>query len=430
MYLIFFGKSQDFTSCYYDKSNKIEDFNAILKDFDLLESKIFTVDDVNNKEILSRYLFSTQNQNYCLIKLYSFAQAYSGNRIAGSIYGVGLLSDKLINFTKSNLELLRAAKDNFAKLSLEGFKFNKSNFQNDSDRIWKAIISNSEGNLLEKISTSPLHINGNKNIISFCVKNLFSDAIRLNESTQNKDKIYLSTDLDHLKRNQSKWSKESFPIYIYSEKENKFILSHENVDSSTKNKKASTSSGDTKTKDSIQNEIALLKSELADAKHNNESLQRILNKTKEKHKTFTYTIYTLIIFILILIIYITFGIKQDKPELPKMPEKKKAQSIDLFLNDVNATDSGIVFLEAVKFIYTFDVTKDSNNINKFHKNFETLTRINKINNLNIENINKIYQSKCNEISKNKPIQAHNDATIIKKSKMSEKKDKKVQKNNP
>ena len=100
-YLIFFGKSQDFTTCYYDRDNPIHDFNSVIKDFDLLESKIFTVDDLKNKEILSRYFFTAQGKNYCLLKLYSFAQAYSGNRIAGSIYGVGLLSDKAIIFPKT-----------------------------------------------------------------------------------------------------------------------------------------------------------------------------------------------------------------------------------------------------------------------------------------------------------------------------------------
>ena len=106
MYLVFFGKSQDFTIRYYDHEQPIEDFDNIIKDFDLLESKVFTVDDIKNKEILSRYFFRIQNRNFCLLKLYSFAQAYNGNRIAGSIFGVGLLSENAIELNGANFDLI------------------------------------------------------------------------------------------------------------------------------------------------------------------------------------------------------------------------------------------------------------------------------------------------------------------------------------
>lgn len=162
MYLVFFGKSQDFTSIYYDRNGWVADFNSIIRDFSLLESRVFTIDDINNKEILSRYFFSAKGKEYCLMKLYGLGQAMSGARISGSIYGVGLLSDQAIDFSKENLDLLRAAKDNFAKLSLDGIKFNKSDFKCDTDRIWNAIVSSKNGNLLDKVSTRDLKINGNE----------------------------------------------------------------------------------------------------------------------------------------------------------------------------------------------------------------------------------------------------------------------------
>ena len=41
-YLFFFGKSQDFTFEVFDEFGKVNDFNKIIKDFDLLESEYFT----------------------------------------------------------------------------------------------------------------------------------------------------------------------------------------------------------------------------------------------------------------------------------------------------------------------------------------------------------------------------------------------------
>jgi hypothetical protein len=69
---------------------------------------------------------------YSLLKLYSFAQAYSGDRIAGSIYGVGLLSEGDISFCAQNMSILKAAKTNFAKLSLNGLKFKVKNLYNSN----------------------------------------------------------------------------------------------------------------------------------------------------------------------------------------------------------------------------------------------------------------------------------------------------------
>jgi hypothetical protein len=140
----------------------------------LIESKYFTIDDIKNKEILAKYYFKSDGKNYCLLKLYSFAQALNGNRVAGSIYGVGFISDKNIQLTKENLALLQDAKNTFAKLSLDGLKFNKSNFSDDTDRIWKAIVHNEKGNLLNTLSLTPQINNGNAGQIAFYVKDLFA----------------------------------------------------------------------------------------------------------------------------------------------------------------------------------------------------------------------------------------------------------------
>ncbi len=413
-YIIFFGKSQDFTTCYYDRDNPIHDFNPVIKDFDLLESKNFTVDDIKNKEILSRYFFTAQGKSYCLLKLYSFAQAYSGNRIAGSIYGVGLLSDKAINLSKNNLELLRVAKDNFAKLSLEGAKFNKSNFKEDTDRIWKAIVSNNDGNLLDKIATSPLRINGSGGQVSFFVKDLFSDAIKLNDRISNQDAVYFSEDLEHLKRTQNKWGKESFPIYW--EQNNQFVPYKESV----VEQKPQSVPGVPGSDNSIShvNDIAKLRADLSDSHYINRNLQHDLEKFKDKHKLFTYIIYGLLGLLIFFLLYIIFCLGDSKKEVaiqaptPKenfvQKQEQRPDPISIFLTDDKSVDSGIVFLKSMQFIYSFDVKKSAADSSKFHKQFQSVKNIAATNKILIDNITEIYLTKSKELkntvsSDSKPI---------------------------
>jgi hypothetical protein len=413
-YIIFFGKSQDFTTCYYDRDNPIHEFNAVIKDFDLLESKIFTVDDFKNKEILSRYFFTAQGKSYCLLKLYSFAQAYSGNRIAGSIYGVGLLSDNAIHLSKNNLELLRVAKDNFAKLSLDGAKFNKSDFKEDTDRIWKAIVSNNDGNLLDKIATSPLRINGSGGQVSFFVKDLFSDAVKLNDRISNQDSVYLSEDLEHLKRTQNKWGKESFPIYW--EQNNQFVPYKVPVIEPMPQSAPGVPSSDNSK--SQVNDIAKLRADLSDSQYTNRNLQNDLEKLNDKHKLFTYIIYGLLGLLIFLLLYIIFFSGDSKKEVviqaptPKenlvQKQEQRPDPISIFLTDDKSVDSGIVFLKSVQFIYSFDVKKSAADSSKFHKQFQSVQNIAVTNKILIDNITEIYLSKSKELkntvsSDSKPI---------------------------
>lgn len=213
-YLIFFGKSQYFTTHAFDSHDYIEDFNTVIKDFDLLESKVFTVDDIENQEMLAKYNFtSREGKNYSLLKLYSFAQAFSGDRIDGSIFGVALLSEAELKLSKTNFAILSSAKTNFAKLSLNGFKFKSSDFYDEVYKIWNAFVIHKEGNYLEKVEFTNRNITGvNQDTKGFYVKNLFEDAIDLNDKIYDASRIYISEDLAHLKRTHDRWGND-FKIY-------------------------------------------------------------------------------------------------------------------------------------------------------------------------------------------------------------------------
>ena len=221
-YLIFFGKSQDFTFHAFDNTSYINDFNSVIKDFDELESKVFSIDDVSNKEILSKYNFNKNGKNYSLLKLYSLGQATNGSRIAGSIYGVALLSEKEIELTESNNAILNVVKKNFASLCLDGAKFKMSDFYSQAETIWKAIINHKDGNYFDKINYRKGNFNTNNKVKAFYINDILKNSFEVNHEINNVSRLYFSNDLEHLKRTQGKWGKDTFPIYV--KENNQFIL--------------------------------------------------------------------------------------------------------------------------------------------------------------------------------------------------------------
>ena len=217
-YFLLFGKSQDFTFYAFDKNGLIPDFNVIIKHFDQLESLVFSVDEPDNKDIIAKYVFKTsKGKPYSLLKQYSCAQAFAGDRLSGSTYGVAILSDGDVNISDYNLRLLKSAKETFAKLSLSGLKFTKSDFIDDAKKIWKGISEHNEGNepsYFEKINVSPdipiLHRN---EISAFYVHDLLEGAIEIGRMSTESNKVYITEDFEHLKRAYLKWGDVKFPVF-------------------------------------------------------------------------------------------------------------------------------------------------------------------------------------------------------------------------
>lgn len=215
VYLIFFGSSQGFTSYFFDRDQVVQEPEKIFKDLELLEPKYLNTDSVDNKEILSRYrLTSGVGNTFSLVKLFSFAQAYNIPRIEGCLYGVALLSDGMISLSKRNLSLLKAAKDNFAKLCLNGLKFRSSDFFSEAKVIWQAIVTNEKGNLLDALDLSTNSVPVIPLTCAYKVDKLFEDAILLDTKSVDKNFVYFSEDLAHLRRTQVKYGASNFPIYL------------------------------------------------------------------------------------------------------------------------------------------------------------------------------------------------------------------------
>lgn len=204
-YLIFFGKSQDFTFEVFDENDVLKKTSTAFDNFHLLESQIFTVDDASNKEILAKYNFiGSNNKKYSLLKLYSLAQAFDGTRISGSTFGVAFLSTSNLKISSANNKLLYLLKTEFAKLSLDNKKFNKSNFSDDVFKIWKSFKK--EGYFDKIVTTEPIIISQNApNQKAFLVDDIFSDSIELDHEINNTSRLYFSNDIEHLKRTKEKW---------------------------------------------------------------------------------------------------------------------------------------------------------------------------------------------------------------------------------
>ena len=387
MYIVFFGKSQDFTSCYYDRNGRVADFSSVIRDFSLLESKVFTVDDIKNKEILSRYFFTAQGKEYCLVKLYSLAQAMSGARIAGSIYGVGLISDRAIDFSKENLDLLREAKDNFAKLSLDGLKFNKSNFKGDTDQIWQSICEGPNGNLLDKVTTFDLVVNRSQGQTVFFAKNLFEDAIKLNKRILKKDTVYFSEDLDHLKRTQQKWGKDQFPIY--HEENGEFVPYKEDV------RKVSSNQQDqnlgTRPDVSLGGDESKLRSALNDAEYAKKCLEEDLMRLKKKQKRTSYMVYGLSGLVFLLLALLFFFDKIFPREVPPQPNPVALENpMNQILADSAARMEMVDFLENIAFIYSLDKEAAEVDVNLLEEKYQEITVFSSQFNLDIKNVREKY----------------------------------------
>lgn len=321
------------------------------------------------------------------MKLYGLGQAMSGARISGSIYGVGLLSDQAIDFSKENLDLLRAAKDNFAKLSLDGIKFNKSDFKCDTDRIWNAIVSSKNGNLLDKVSTRDLKINGNEDPIALYVNNLLEDAIQLNSRIASFDTIYFSEDLQHLKRTQQKWGKSFFTIY--KEENGKFVQYQEEVVAHFQPDRVDKSVASLK--DQELSEEFKLQLELDKLKDANERLEEYLEKFKKKQKRTSYMVYGLSILVFFLLLLLFFFEKIFPNEVSPQPKPVAVENpMNQILADSSARMEMVDFLENIAFIYSLDKEAAEVDIILLEEKYQEITVFSSQFNLDIKNVREKY----------------------------------------
>jgi hypothetical protein len=404
-YLIFFGKSQYFTTHAFDNDDYIDDFNTVIKDFDLLESKIFTVDAIDNKEMFAKYHFSSrEGKKYSLIKLYSFAQAFSGDRVAGSIYGVALLSENDIALNKTNFNILSNAKSSFAKLCLNGYKFKSSDFYDEVYKIWGALINHNEGNYLDKVVFSNRKIsNINLDVKGFYLKNMFEDAVSLENQMNTASRIYMSEDLEHLKRTNLKWGND---FKIYTKTVSGYEIYQEPKPVVVSEPKTSTISN----QNSTISEEQKLKIKVSDQEQEILELEESLISEQKRHKK--SILYTGVLISILFLTTVTFfftgdfiSSKKDTPNpFPEIDTIENPQpgsvstiSIDAILDNPSNLDSIIAISKDIKFITSFNAKLNYKDSLQLLKKFNAIQSKAVFLKTDVTKIEELYYQKKSEI---------------------------------
>ena len=335
---------------------------------------------MENKEILSKYNFTAKDgKKYSLLKLYSFAQAYSGDRIAGSIYGVALLSEGNISLSKINFSILTSAKNHFAKLSLNGLKFKASDFYEEANKIWNAFIRHNEGNYLDKVTYTNSNVsNTNLETKGFYVKNMFEDSIELDRQMNTASRIYISEDLEHLKRAHSKWGND---FKIYQKTTNGYEIYQEPKPIEPPEVKTPDKSNSSATTSEVQK----LKHKISDLDEENEELFEKVAYYKEKNKKNVLLLG--VVASILLLTTITFFFTSDfwsdeksntdtytdvtEFEEPK-PVATSTINLDAILVNSNSIDSLKTFIEDFKFASSFDPKIRYNDALLFRKKYNSI----------------------------------------------------------
>jgi hypothetical protein len=241
-YLLFFGKSSDFTTYAFNESGLVKDFNKnIFKDFDLLETRFLVNDQLDNKIALAKYNFEYNGLKYSMLKIYGCAMAMNSDRISGSSYGVAFISELEISLSKENINLLNSVRLKFKELVIENNRFVETSFLHFVEQIWSVF---NESNYFRKIQAigTPI-VSANSTPRSFHIENFDDLEIVGSDQIKFSSKIYFTTDLEHLQRS-IKYVGGNVPLFTISKgKVTKFKdiiekASHENINQRANNNPA------------------------------------------------------------------------------------------------------------------------------------------------------------------------------------------------
>lgn len=198
-YLIFFGKSSDFTTYAFNEDGYIPKFEKnVFKDFDLLETRFLINDQLDNEITIAKYNFEYLSKRYSLLKTYGCAMAKNADRVAGCSYGVAFISQFDINLSEENIDLLNSVRSKFKELVIENNRFTETDFLAFVEPIWKVF---NNANYFSKIEVKDVpYVSANSSPLPLFIKNY----IGLEEITRSllemSSRLYLSSDLEHIKR--------------------------------------------------------------------------------------------------------------------------------------------------------------------------------------------------------------------------------------
>lgn len=213
-YLIFFGKSSEFTSFAFDSNQFLPDFERnVFKDFDQLESRFLVNDQLANALVLSKYNFSYMKKGFSMLKMYGCAMANNANRISGSSYGVAIISDHDILVTDYNTDLLLKTTLKFKQLAIENNRFSKTNFFEFAQMLWGVFVKE---DFFSQIQThGDPYVSSNSTPIPILSNDFLGLDKIVKEKIRISSKIYFSSDLGHIQRSISNYGSR-IPIFEIS----------------------------------------------------------------------------------------------------------------------------------------------------------------------------------------------------------------------
>lgn len=213
-YLLFFGKSSEFTTYAFNEEGFVPDFDRkVFKDFDLLETRFLVNDQLDNKIALAKYNFDYVGSKFSMLKIYGCAMAANADRISGSSYGVAFISEQDIYLSKENVNLLNSVRLKFKELVIENNRFIETSFIHYVEQIWSVFV---KANYFQKIETKGIpFVSPSSSPLPFFVKN-FDELYKIGqEQIKLSSKLYFTTDLGHIQRS-IRYSGGEIPIYTMS----------------------------------------------------------------------------------------------------------------------------------------------------------------------------------------------------------------------
>lgn len=213
-YLVFFGKSSEFTSFAFDAGSYLPDFERnVFKDFDQLESRFLINDQIGNAIVLSKSNFNYINKSYSMLKMYGCTMAYNANRISGSSYGVAIISDNDISVSNFNTNLLLKTIYKFKEFAIKNNRFSNTNFFEHAEKLWKVFVAQDYFSQIER-SVEP-YVSSNSNPIPILCDEFVGIEKIAKDQIRNSSKLYFSSDLGHIQRSISNFG-SNIPIFQVS----------------------------------------------------------------------------------------------------------------------------------------------------------------------------------------------------------------------
>ncbi len=213
-YLLFFGKSSEFTTYAFNEEGLVPDFDRkVFKDFDLLETRFLVNDQLDNKIALAKYNFDYVGRKFSMLKIYGCAMAANADRISGSSYGIAFISENDISLSKENINLLNTVRLKFNELAIENNRFIETSFLHCVEEIWSVFVN---ANYFQKIEINgEPFVSSNSRPLPFFVEN-FDGLNKVGlEQIKLSSKLYFTSDLGHIYRS-IKYSGGGIPVYTIS----------------------------------------------------------------------------------------------------------------------------------------------------------------------------------------------------------------------